>query len=225
MHYTDEDYIKCAYMLLKLLGISSPECSDGGLSMLGYECMRWRNLYLATRASLNRAAAAPQVVDVALSDLNSYVKGIENLEDFIVVIAAKDEAKNMISNFTEKSALGLEMPLVFRGSYIAVVDKRRGFVYENASSERLYYKYEVMEGAITVESAGYTSGNMSSIKLSYGETTVELSQNRRGLNIALLNSQTLELVDSFKCDTHLDSRLEVQSQYLARLVAQPKIKV
>ncbi len=225
MHYTDEDYVKYSTMLLDLLGLPYSLCVDGRLSAVGYECMRYRNLYLSTRKQVNSSAQRTQVLNVAVTNLNSYVRGIENLNDFIVVIAAKDEAKNLISKFTEHDRLGLDMSLIFRGSYIAIVDNLRGFVYERAEAVSQQYEYSIDDTRIVVQSAGYTSGNASSIKVIKDGVEEELSLNRRGLNIVILNSRTLELVDKFKCDTHLDGSLEVQSIYLARQLAEPHIKV
>ncbi len=62
---------------------------------------------------------------------------------------------------------------------------------------------------------------MSSIVLKINDSTTELSLNKRGLNFVLLNAKTLDVVDTFKCDTHLDPDLTIKSIYLSKI----KIKV
>ena len=228
VHYTDEDYLRYSERLLETVGLEYPKTVHNALTPLGFECVRFRNLYLKTR-EMCKKTQAPKVetekIFVYETNLNEYVQRIENLEDFIIVISAKDEAKYSLAKFTERDKLGLKMELVFRGSYIAVVDKSRDFVYENASEEKQSYDYEADGCTFSVCSGGYLSGNASSIKREMNGESNEFSQNRRGLNIAIFNSKSFELVDMFKCDTHLDTALKIDSLYLADRIVNYKVKV
>ena len=227
VHYTDENYVRYSELFLRVLGINSPATVCGEHTPIGYECIRFRNLFLKKREEAKAVVGASQTETILTleTNLNEYVKRINDPKDFIIIISAKDEAKNLISRFTEKEKLGLKMELIVRGSYIAVVDMSRNFIYEYASADAQSYEYKVGDVSFVIESRGYASGNFSSIKRIRDLVSEEFSENRRGLNIALFNAKTLEIVDRFKCDTHLDTDLKVESRYVARLVTDYKIKI
>lgn len=215
MHYTDEDYCRHSLKLLALLGIDFD--SEGSrLSALGTSSMEFKNLYLKEKFTKKPMP----MLQVSSLNINEYFKRIENISDVIIVITAKDEASNRINGFTEKDELGIKADLRWRYSYIAIVDKCRSFVYEQAGSGKLSYDY-IVEGINTVhvESAGFNSGNISSVKI--GDSTLNCSYNQRGLNVVLLNSKTLDIVDSAYCDSFADVDLKMHSDYFSNV----KIKI
>ena len=213
-HYTDEDYCNQANKLKGLLGVSKYEHSSA-LTPLGEMAMKNRNMYLKEKLSKHNAGC----VALNFLSINDYFERIEKLEDIIVVIVAKDEASNKLKNFVSRELLGIKANIFWRNSYIAIIDKKRCFKYEQASANMLKYEYTVEEKTLSVVSAGFDAGNFSSVKVN--NSSHEYSQNKRGLNIVLLNAETLEVVDMANCDTFGDDELKVSSIYFGNV----KIKV
>lgn len=137
-------------------------------------------------------------------DINEYFTKT-NLKDAIVVISLKDNIGKNIKNFTTKNKLGINIDAGFRESYIAVIDKKRKFLWEKSSKKMQNISYQVGEKFIDVVSAGFEEGNVSSIKISDDE----FSLNHRGLNIAIFHYKSLVLLDYFYVDTHQDETLKV----------------
>ena len=138
--------------------------------------------------------------------LNDYFKNPRRLKNKIIVISAKDEASRYVANFTAASALGLGMKMKFRASYVAVVDMKRDFLYERSSGGNIECSYKVENKYIDIVSAGFESGNFSSIRV--GDS--EYSHNATGLNFVILKNKSLRLVDSFFADSFLDGTLTVK---------------
>ena len=138
--------------------------------------------------------------------LNEYFKNPRRFKKKIIVISAKDEASRYISNFTVGAALGVNMKMNFRASYVAVVDMQRDFLYERSSDSKIECSYKVDSKYIDIVSAGFDSGNVSSIRV--GER--EYSVNMTGLNVAVFKSKSLKAVDRFVCDTFADAALTVK---------------
>ena len=221
MHYTEYYYIEWSKRLINLLNINLSNYYSLKIEPNIYECIRYKNLYLK---SLKNKKLANENLKVNEYNLNDYVSNIENLSDFIIIISAKDECSNCIKSFTNKSLLDIKMNVKYRQSYIAIIDKSRNFVKEIVSNDSINYEYKndlPHNAIIRIKSAGYECGNMSSIVLKINDSTTELSLNKRGLNFVLLNAKTLDVVDTFKCDTHLDPDLTIKSIYLSKI----KIKV
>ena len=139
-------------------------------------------------------------------NVNEYFSNMKHFKNKIVVITAKDSAANYINRCRMREALHLEMHIGQRNSYVAVVDNKRGFVWENASPTKQDCSYKVGRRYIDMVSGGFDSGNVSSVKI--GDK--EFSYNRRGLNVAIFHYRTLELVDSFFVDTHEDGNVAVR---------------
>ena len=221
MHYTEYYYIEWSKRLINLLNINLSNYYSLKIEPNIYECIRYKNLYLK---SLKNKKLANENLKVNEYNLNDYVSNIENLSDFIIIISAKDECSNRLKSFTNKSLLDIKMNVKYRESYIAIIDKSRNFVKEIVSNDSINYEYKndlPHNAIIRIKSAGYECGNMSSIVLKINDSTTELSLNKRGLNFVLLNAKTLDVVDTFKCDTHLDPDLTIKSIYLSKI----KIKV
>ena len=138
--------------------------------------------------------------------LNEYFKKNARFKNKIIVISVKDEASRYISNFTAASDLGLCMKIKFRASYVAVIDIKRDFLYERSSNSKIECSYKVGSKYIDIVSAGFNSGNFSSVKV--GER--EYSANATGLNVVIFKSKSLKPVDRFVCDSFFDSALTVK---------------
>lgn len=208
MHLTDYEYIKQSKKLLKLLNLEY-DSKLTSVNLLKFETIKYRNLYIKSinMQNIQNNDAGNSLYKI---NLNQYIERIENLNDFIIVISAKDEPALNIGGFESKKILGINCNIKFRDSYIAIIDKKRNFVYENSSCQKIEYAYKVGNSKINVVSAGWNAGNFSSIKVN----EKEYSKNNRGLNIVLFNSETLEFVDSINCDTFGDKKLIIESDYL-----------
>lgn len=139
-------------------------------------------------------------------DINEYFGDLRHFKNKIVVIAAKDEASRFVGRLKVKERLGLDMQVGYRNSYVAVVDAKRGFVYEHASKDAYECSYKVGRRFIDIQSAGFGNGNKASIKI--GDK--EFSHNRRGFNVAVFHYRSLALVDSFFVDLNDDAALTVR---------------
>lgn len=140
-------------------------------------------------------------------DLNRYFKNARKFRNKIIVISVKDEASKYISHFNEKKNLHLNMTLNFRESYVAVVDLKRKFIYEEASKKEITCSYKVAENKyVDIISSGYNVGNKSSIKINKEK---EYSLNKTGINIAIFNYKSLKLIDKFNVNTYADKNLTI----------------
>ncbi len=210
-HFSDFDNINTAEKLISLLQIDYEKYRRRQISALEYEVLRYNSLYLTSQKDLLNSSKD-------FITLNDYFDKIEDLRDVIIVISAKDNAADKIKYFRNKAFLGITADIGLREAYVAIIDKSHDFIFEQNGTDKIKKEYSVEGHNVTVQSAGFVSGNISSVKVDDG---IELSGNHRGLNIVLLNSKTLELVDTAYCDTHGDRFLKVYSQYFSNV----KIKV
>lgn len=139
-------------------------------------------------------------------DINQYFSNMKYFKNKIIVISAKDEPSRKLTLLEFKENLRLKMEIGYRNSYVAVIDNKRGFVYEKADKNIIDCSYQIKNNYIDIVSAGFDNGNKSSIKI--GET--EYSKNKRSLNIAIFHYKSLLLVDSFYVDTYEDESLTIR---------------
>lgn len=220
-HFSDYDNFCAAKNLIKCIGINSYLNNDSIIEPINVELINLNNKFLKTLMSLNKYS------DLVVN-LNSYFDKISNYNDFIFIFSVKDEASLYIKYFRNKTNLGISANIRYRQSYIAVVDKSRNFIYEENSNNKLSYNYIVKgetredssfnNASILIKSAGFDCGNISEIIINNGEN---LSLNKRGLNIVILNAKTLDIIDRINCDTHSDRQLLIESDYLKNI----KIKI
>ena len=137
--------------------------------------------------------------------INEYFKNPMRFRNKIVIISAKDEASRYIANFRAGFDMGLELKIKFRESYVALIDMKRDFLYEKSSHTKIECSYKVDNKYIDIISAGFECGNLSSIRVLENE----YSRNATGLNVVVLKNKSLKIVDSFACDSFLDSGLNL----------------
>lgn len=127
-----------------------------------------------------------------------YLQAMEK-ENYIVLMAVKDEASMAVtSNILQKmSEMGLKKSLEgkMQYSYIAVLDGKEN-IYENLSTDELFWDM-ILEGhKIHIESAGYNVGNNSVIEID----GTDYSVNGRGLNIVIFDKKSQTVADSVCID-------------------------
>lgn len=139
-------------------------------------------------------------------NLNEYFSNVSKFKNKIIVITVKDEASRYISGFTARYDLGLNMNLKFRGAYVAVIDPKRDFLYEKNSDSKIECSYRVGKRYVDIVSAGFESGNVSSVKVD-GD---ECSLNQNGINVVILKHKSLSVTDRFSCNSFLDKALTIK---------------
>lgn len=197
-HYTFETYREKADTLVNKLGIDYREYSNYRISQMERAYREVKLKYLKEQFISNRNKNL---------NLNNYFERSGDLDKFIVIISVRDEAKSQIHKFTAKKYLGIKCDIDYRNSYIAVIDKKNNFVYEKSGKKTIEYTYKLKDSEIKIKSSGFDDDNISSIVFN-GQ---ELSTNTRGLNIVLIDSESLDIVDIAYCDTHEDRELMVHS--------------
>ncbi len=141
--------------------------------------------------------------DVALTKETNIYPYLSMLDDpeYVVFIAAKDEASNSIDEklVEEFERLGLKASLKgqYRSSYLAVVTPEG--VKEEVGYDKLEDKGMIRDGRVAywLQSGGYDNGNMCSIKVS-GQ---EYAKGLRGLNIVVYSLVQKKVIDAVCFDT------------------------
>lgn len=134
-------------------------------------------------------------------DIATYFDMLKD-DRYTVFISAKDDASAGMNDMvkTALSDLGLTVDWsdMYRHGYLAEID-RENVVYEKVNNKRIEYSGSFRDGVmrITMSSAGYESGNQSSICIN----GVEQSRNSRGLNIVVYNNERHCVIDSVCFDT------------------------
>ena len=142
--------------------------------------------------------------DPARYNFDEYLKWLKELKgdgDHVIFVSAKDD---MSSVLTEDSIallgeLGLSRDFgnAYRQSYIAVLDET-GEQYDEMSKDSIHYSGTLSDGKdFSVGSAGYDSGDGSSIIIDGADYSI----NRRGFNIAVYSLNTGEVISSIEFDT------------------------
>ena len=137
--------------------------------------------------------------------LNNYFSENYDNSGKIIIVSAKDEASKYIDKILRKDKIGLSMKINHRDSYIGIVDVDRKFKYERSSQNTIKYIYTVNDVDINIVSGGFNSDNCSYINFK----SKEFSKKKRGLNFVILDSKSLNIIDSFNVDTFEDESLKM----------------
>jgi len=141
--------------------------------------------------------------------IKDYLDTIFNIDRYMVMISVKDEASTHIDKISENlTNLGMQLDLTdkFRYGYIGVFSDE--FVYEDIGEDLLILdkKVETYDGLdLSITSAGFLSGNISSIKID----NVEYSLNKRGMNLVVYDLENKRVVDSINVDLFGDENLSI----------------
>ena len=209
-HFSIYDNLKTGLNILDLLHIQIKEYYQEPIDIIQYALIKQKFDYWKLYKKFKN------IIDSNNLQIKKYINNIKDLEKIIIIFSVKDSSHLLKNNL---SLLGLKNSLKYRESYIAIIDKSRNFIYENSSLDKMIYNYSVNDTFINIQSAGYNVGNISSVKI--GADGENLSLNKIGLNIVIINSKTLEVLDQAHCDTCNDDDLIVDSQYFRNI----KIKI
>ena len=151
-----------------------------------------------------------------IDDFTEYLSVLaENSDRYTIFISAQDDASGSIDDTAREllSGLGLSVDWsdAYRKSYCAVVESGN-VILEEMSDDALKYSGTILDGAhsYSIQSAGFSAGNYSSIKIDSppgdSEDSVtaenELSKGSRGLNFVVYNNSRMTVIDSVCFDTY-----------------------
>lgn len=141
---------------------------------------------------------------VVESDIYGYFDIIHaNINDIIVIISVKDDASTYADKLIDLPFSFVKLPTIeFQQSYIGIISND-GNLLEIISDEAIEFTFA---NTVTVWSAGYIAGNYSDILIN----DINYSKDMRGLNICVLDKETLTLIDSVNIDVYWDENLLVQ---------------
>jgi len=135
----------------------------------------------------------------------------------VVVISIKDEGTIALDDETISALrrFGLQVDLKdkYRWSYIGVAQLGKGSkeILEPRKIQLMVKSGSVIEGTsiiarkmLKVTSAGFETGNISEIYVG----SVNLSYNRRGMNIVILDESDFSLVDRVSADTYAETKVK-----------------
>ena len=141
---------------------------------------------------------------MSAAQFSDYLQLLTDIEDYIVVISAKDEFTYRLTEQQKAAlaALGLNTDFnddIYRYSFAAVLDSG-SVVFEQCSPDKIEYDYTSPDGInISVISEGALVGG--SIKSSVLVEDKEYSINWRGFNIVVYSKTTDSVIDSVNFDT------------------------
>lgn len=139
----------------------------------------------------------------SVTDIVQYIGVlIKSLPDLTIIISVKDTPGMSVSEEIAKeiNALGIKTTLTGQHwkSYAAVIDSGE-VVIDRLSEQKILESLRLGNNNISIISAGFKSGNLSSIKLN--ET--EYSLNRRGFNFVIIDKKQNQVIDTVCFDLHL----------------------
>ena len=143
------------------------------------------------------------------NNINSLIESLD-LEKYIVILSVYDEASKYWDNFTASSKLGLKKRPSYRSSYLAVIDKKANFVYEDMDSKSIFYDYSIENLKIHITSSGF---GMMPNKSDIIVNDVDYSYNLRGLNISIILRETGSVDGVYNCDFFADKELRLDTPY------------
>jgi len=207
VHLTIDGYSDVATKILKSLKIDYRKYYTKGLEPFSYQFEQ-----IGNRKSQLTYFQEKSFKDI-LCSLNAYTNYLLTLKHHLIVFSVQADCQAKIKYWRNRKKLGLNFSAVFRDSYIGIVNTKNGFRYENKSKNALTYDYKIPElnENVFVESHGFYATNFSSIKYK-GK---ELSKGKRGFNIAVIDLDTGNVVDTANCDSCLDEFLLVESDFLS----------
>ncbi len=200
VHLSQEDKVLTVSHLMTQLNILSAE----KISPVIKEFLNLSNSYVQLYKSFER------VQKNTVTSLNNYFNNVLDLDRHIVIISTKNQASEKANKFFAKSKLGIKLNLSPSTSYVAIINKKDNFIYENVSDDSVSYVYKKKFKTVEVKSS--YKYNISSISIN----KKEYSCNRRGLNFVIIDNKTMNVVDKFFCDTYVDDFLLISPNIIKK---------
>ena len=208
VHYLVWQKIKCFSELLKILNINADDfLSENDVQNVMLE--KTKNQVVEYHNKFKENLGKKLLINI-----NVYTNFLKTLKHHLIIFCVRDEATSKLKFWLNRFELGLNFKIGYRDSYFAIIDIKNNFVTEKASHDKLDFNYKIpdTDKSVYVESHGFDAQSLSTIVFK----NLELSKNKRGINFAVIDLNTLEVIDRATCDTHEDEFLLVDSDYFSR---------
>lgn len=164
------------------------------------------------------------------NNLYEYFSNLKKNSKYVVVLSGKDECSNYRRKFVETSGWPLRMDVVWRNSYVAVIDE--GIIkIDEKSKEEVNVNYEFVIGhpnysveyldgklevrcmplkycGIRIKSKGFTEPTGATIS-EIIVNNINYSMNKTGINMVVIDKETGDVVDSVNINTYADATLRI----------------
>lgn len=140
----------------------------------------------------------------SISDINNYLDLLYLLRfSLTIIVSVKDTCGFYSDNITimRLRRLGFKSyPSKFQNVYLGIIINNMSFLdLSGAPCDFLEYKSSLLGKDFYIASSSFLNGNTSIIEID----SVNYSLNDRGLNIVVIHSETLTVIDSISYDSHL----------------------
>ena len=192
VHFTNDSYVRLGENMLQSLNINYKEYFPYPASPLGHECCILKNAHV----KLNAEYKSLRERSLGLGD---YMEKFDNLDDFIFLITSKD---GVVFNAPFQRAILpiVEVTVPKAHKFAAIISTGRGICNYRTSPNQIEL-FERIDGVdISVHSMGWGSTSTSVARVNAGEER-EYPFESAGVNMAVLNARTFELVDLVSCNT------------------------
>ena len=165
-----------------------------------------------------------------MNNLRDYFSLLKSDSKYVVVLSCKDECANYRGRFLEVSGLTLRTDVVWRDSYVAVIDEGTVRIDEKSKDE-LIVNYEFVIGHpnysveyldnklkvccmplkychIKIKSKGFTEPTGAANSEIIIEN-IDYSMNKTGINMVVIDKETGKVADSVNINTYSDAGLKI----------------
>lgn len=165
-----------------------------------------------------------------IGSLRDYFSALRASPKYVIILSGRNECSTYFGKFLEITGLPLRKDVVWRNSYVAVMDGETVKIDEK-STEEINVNYEFIAGhpkysveylnnrlnfscmplkccGIRIKSKGFvepTGASKSEIVID----NIDYSMNRVGLNIVVIDKETGDIADSISVNTYSDSGLKI----------------
>ncbi len=212
VHLLTANYDDIVSSLLELLQLDYREFYDKPLDYASFKMESLKNEYERLRNFRDSS------YNGVLCHINAYTNYLKTLRNHLIVISSKGDISKKLRFYRNKNVLGYDKKSLswnaVNENYIAVIDTKNGFVYEEHSPDAVSYVYDIPDSLkyVKVLSDAIKSEKPTSSIVFYGK---ECSKNRRGINIVVVDLISGQVVDSASCDITNDPFMLVDSDYLS----------
>ena len=124
--------------------------------------------------------------------LKEIIKDIGNIDDKIILLSKKGDFSPSKDDLDSLAGIGLSDGIK-KKSYVAVVDKKIGKVYEMSSDDVCAYLYKLGNSRVKLLSYNKDNERISFVRID----DKDVSNDGRGLNVVVLDRKSLNVLNSF----------------------------
>ena len=205
VHLLTKNYEDIATNLLKLLNLGYKQWYDEDLDFETMKVEKLKNVVEELKGFRDNN------IEEVYCHIISYTNYLNKLKHHLIVISGKGDIKKSLRFYRNKNTLSfgknyLKWNVLSNESYIAVIDTKNNFIYENHSADKSMYEYKVPN----LNKSVYIESSLDNSSIKYGD--VEHSMNQKGINFFILDLDNNEIIDSSYCDISNDEYMLVHSK-------------